>query len=242
MAGGQRELDVAAALDAQRADDLERGRAQHLVFLIGERLAGRYHNAVACVDAHWVDVLHVADGDAVVRAVPHHLVLDLFPAEQRALKKHLTDRRSGEAAARHVLQLVEGVRDAAAGAPERIGGTHNGRQADALGHRARLIEVGHDLALGHRFADAEKQVAEELAVLGRADRLDGRAKRAHAEAVEHAGIGEGDGEVKAGLPAERRQQAVRPLALDDAGDDINRERLDVNGVGDALVGHDRGGV
>ena len=157
------------------------------------------------MDAHRVDVLHVADGDAVVRAVPHHLIFDLFPAEQRPLEQDLADRRGGEPAARHVLELIERVRDSSTRSAERIRRAHDRRQADSLRDRARLIEIGHDLTLGHGLADAEKQVAEEFPVLCRADRRDGRAKRAHAEVVEHAGIGESDGEVQAGLPAERGQ-------------------------------------
>ena len=41
---------------------------------------GRDDDGVAGVDAHRVEVLHVADGDAVVVGVAHHFVLDLFPA------------------------------------------------------------------------------------------------------------------------------------------------------------------
>ncbi len=51
-----------------------------------------------------------------------------------------------------------------------------------------------------------------------------------------------DREIQAGLPAERRQQAIRPLALDDPADDLGRQRLDVDRVGHVLVGHDRGRV
>ena len=134
------------------------------------------------------------------------------------------------------------MRDPAACAAKRVGGAHHSRQANALGHRARVIELRHDLALGHGLADANKEVAEELAVLRRADRLDGRAKRAHVEAIEDAGIGERHGEVEPCLAAECREQPIRPLALDDAGDDIDRQGLDVDGVGDAFVRHDRGGV
>src|SRR3972149_5294105 len=76
---------------------------------------------------------------------------------------------------------------------------------------------------------------------GAADRLDRRAKDTDAVLVEDAGVGEGDGEVEAGLPAEGGQEAVRPLALDDAGDDGDSERLNVDGIGDPLVGHDGGG-
>ena len=90
--GVEGKLDVAAAFDPQRADDLEAGRAQHLVFFVGEGLAGRDDDAVAGVDAHRVEVFHVADGDAVIGGVAHDLVLDFFPAAHALLDQHLVDR------------------------------------------------------------------------------------------------------------------------------------------------------
>jgi hypothetical protein len=45
--------------------------------------------------------------------------------------------------------------------------------------------------------------------------------------------------VQARLPAHRRQQGVRPLALDDPGNDPPLDRLDVDRVRGVRVGHDR---
>ena len=67
-----------------------------LVLFVGERLAWRHHDAVTGVDAHGVYVLHVANGDAVVGGVAHHLVLDLFPAHKRAFDEHLVDGTGGQ--------------------------------------------------------------------------------------------------------------------------------------------------
>jgi len=41
------------------------------------------------MDAQRVEVLHVADRDAVVEAVAHNLILDLFPALEGFLHQHL---------------------------------------------------------------------------------------------------------------------------------------------------------
>ncbi len=238
----QGELDVAAALDAQGADDAQAGRAQHLVLLVGEGLAGRDHDAVAGVDAHGVEVLHVADGDAVVGAVAHHLVLDFLPAQQAALQQHLVDGAGGQPAGHDALHVVLGVGDAAAGAAQGVGGAHHQGQAQPAGHLSRLVHGGDGGALRHRLADVGQHALEELAVLGLADGVQRRAQEAHAVAVEDAGVGQVHGQVEAGLAAQRGQEAVGPLALDDAGDDVDGEGLDVDDVGDALVGHDGGGV
>ena len=45
----------------------------------------------------------------VAGAVAHHLVLDLFPAEQRLLDQHLVDRAGREAAARRCARSSSSV-------------------------------------------------------------------------------------------------------------------------------------
>ena len=80
--------------------------AQHLVLAVGQRLGGRDHDRVAGVDAHRVEVLHVADRDAGVGGVAHHLVLDLFPALQGALQQHLADGARVEAAPDRDIEVL----------------------------------------------------------------------------------------------------------------------------------------
>ena len=91
--GIDRELDVGAAGgDADAADHLEGVVAHRLVLAVGERLLRRHGDRVAGVHAHGVDVLDRADDDGVVRAVAHHLELELLPAEDRLLDEHAVRR------------------------------------------------------------------------------------------------------------------------------------------------------
>ena len=80
---------------------------------------------------------------------------------------------------------------------------------------------------------------EALAVFGEFDRLDRRPQQLDVVALEDAGFVEFDGEVEAGLAAERRQQRVRPLARDDRFDRRDGQRLEIDRVGDLGIGHDR---
>jgi hypothetical protein len=85
----ERVLDVALADHAEMAHGADRDLAQQVVFAVGERLARRHHDALARMDAHRVEVLHVADHDAVVEAVAHHFVFELLPADEVFLDQHL---------------------------------------------------------------------------------------------------------------------------------------------------------
>ena len=139
-------------------------------------------------------------------------------------------------------KLVFGVSDAAAGAAERVRRAHNQGQTKLRERGIRLFHGLHDGAGRHRLADAGEQIAEELAVLGVADGLQRRSQQPRAVAVENAGVRQIHGEVQTGLPTQRGQHAVRTLRLDHALKRLYRQRLDIDHVRDALVGHNRGGI
>ena len=86
--------------------------------------------------------------------------------------------------------------------------------------------------LGHRLA-------EQRAVLGHVDRVRLGADHLDVVALENAHALQRQRGVERGLAAHGRQQRVGPLLLDDLGDDFGRDRLDIGGVGQIRVGHDR---
>ena len=86
--------------------------------------------------------------------------------------------------------------------------------------------------LGHR-------VAKQLAVLRLVDSVGGGADHLHAELVEHAHPAQRQRRVQRGLSAHGREKRVRTFLLDDLGDDLRRDRLDVSRVSQIRIGHDR---
>ncbi len=132
--------------------------------------------------------------------------------------------------------------------PSVKAGPHDGRQPDALERRRRRPLAAFDgrslddLRRRVGLADAIEQVAEALPVLGHLDGLERRAQQPHAGPLEDAGACQRDGEVERRLAAQAGQDAVGPLALDDALHRFDRQRLEVDDVRDARVGHDRGRV
>src|SRR5205807_2266557 len=64
----------------------------------------------------------------------------------------------------------------------------------------------------------------------------------YAMLLEHAGFVKVEGQVEAGLSAERRQNGVGLFALDDSLGDLDGERLDVRAIRELGIGHHRCGV
>ena len=93
-----------------------------------------------------------------------------------------------------------------------------------------------------RQPDLGHGVAEQLAVFRLVDRFRGRADHLDVELVEHAHLLERQRGVERGLSAHGRQDGVGALLLDDLGDDLRRDRLDIGRVGEVRIGHDRGRV
>ena len=114
------------------------------------------------------------------------------------------------------------------------------RQAEVGDGRADLVHrVGRPRLRGVSPPALAHDVLEQLPVLAALDRLDVRADQLDAVLVEHAGLVQRDRGVQRGLPAQGRQQRVGALLGDDLLDELRGDRLDVGGVGELGVGHDR---
>ena len=236
------ELHVAAALDAQLGDDVERRGAQHLIFLVAQGLAGRNDDRVACVHADGVDVFHVTDRDRVALVVAHDLVFDFLPARDALLDEDLVHAGVHDAGGGNLAQLVPGIGDAAARAAEGVCRADDNRQADLAGELDRVLDRVHDLGGDARLADLLHRVLEHLAVLGLSDGVRFGAEQLDTHFIQEAALAKLHGKVQAGLAAEVGQQRVRALLLDNLLHRFHGHRLDVDLVRHGLVGHDGRGV
>ncbi len=97
-------------------------------------------------------------------------------------------------------------------------------------------------ALRHAQADGGHGLAKLVPGLGPADGGVVGPDELHAELLQSAVLGEGDGQVESGLAPQGGQQGVRPLHLDDLGHHFGHQGLDVGAVGEGGVGHDGGRV
>ena len=119
---------------------------------------------------------------------------------------------------------------------------HHDREADVGGDLLRLLQRVGEARAGHLEADLLHGGLEAVPVLGGRDRLGPRPDHLDAVALEDAELDQLHGQVQRRLPAERRQQRVGPLLLDDGRQHLGVERLDVGPVRRGGVRHDRGRV
>ena len=195
------------------------------------------------MDAHGVEVLDGANDDAVAGDVAHYLHLDLFPALDGLLDEDLGLGREGEALLANTQQVVVVVGDASAGAAEREGRTNdNGVAAEVVDAGLALLDGVGDAGLRDVEADVLHGSGEQLSVLAGLNRVDVAADDLDAVLLEHAGVGKGDGAVQARLAAHVGKKRIGALLLDDLGDGVGGDRLDIGAVGGLRVGHDSGRV
>ncbi|SIJ53860.1 Uncharacterised protein [Mycobacteroides abscessus subsp. abscessus] len=194
------------------------------------------------MDADGVDVLDRAHDDDVVLVVAHELELVLLPPEDRLLEEDLGGDGVGEAGTGDAAQIGLVIRHARSESAHREGGADDEGVAELLGAGDRLVEGVADDGAGHLGAAVLDDLLELLPVLAALDRVDVGADELDAVLLQRARLVEGDRGVERGLPAEGRQDRVGALLGDDRLDDVGVDGLDVGGVGDVGVGHDRRGV
>ncbi len=240
VAGIEGVLDVALADDAEVADGLEGDGPEAVVLLVRQRLRRGDDDALPGVDAHGIEVLHVADRDAVVGPVPDDFVLDLLPAVEVLLDEDLG--RGGEGPAQGLPQLPRRVGDAAALASEGVGDPGHDRVADRPGRPQPGFDRPDGDAPGRLEAGLGQGPVEELAVLGLFDGLHRRPEDGQPGLGQGAALPQGDAAVEGRLAAEREQEPLGLLPGDDLPHEEGRDRQEIDPVGHALGGLDRGDV
>ncbi len=133
-------MDIALADYADVAHDVDGCLAKEVELLVGEGLRRGHDDALSGVDAERIEILHVADGDAVVVGVAHDLILNLLPAAQGLFYQHL--RGEGERLGGHGVEFLFVFAEAGAQTSERVGRAQDHRIADLRGCGAGLLYVG----------------------------------------------------------------------------------------------------
>ena len=170
-----------------------------------------------------------------------------FQPSTRFLDQDFVGGGGVDAALDDLDELGLGVGDAAAGAAHGEGGPDDRGQADVVERAQRVGQVlGLDRARRLQ-PDPGHGLAETAAILGLVDGVRGGADHLDVEFCQRALLAQRQRAVQRGLAAHGRQQrkaAGNDVAflLDDLGDDLGRDRLDIGRIGQFRVGHDGGRI
>ena len=237
------ELNVAAALDVERANEAQGVVTEDLVVRVAEGLQRRHHDRLAGVHTHRVDVFHRAHDGGVVRLVAHDLVLEFLPAEDGLLDEHLVDAGVAQAKGGDFNEFTDVARRATTEP------TKGERRANQQGPTAEEVSRGQHLlhgVAGHRGADREANrrahLVEQITVFRLVDGVQIAADEFHAKALQRAVMRQLAGDVERGLTAHAGEQGVRALGLEDGANRVGKQGFDVDDVGHFRVVLNRRGV
>ena len=201
-----------------------------MVFAIAKRLRRGNNDALARMYAKRVEVLHVADGDAVVVAVAYHFVFNLFPTFKAFLYQHL--RRERECFLGQFVQLFLVVAKATTQSAKGISGAQDNGIAKACSGATCLLDVGAGLALDGLDVNLVQFLNKQLAVFGVHDGLHGRTQHFNAILFEYAALVKLYAAVKRCLSAKGQENPVGAFFLDNPFNEIR-----LNGQEIYLVGY-----
>ena len=105
------------------------------------------------MDAHRVDIFHIADGDTVAVAVPDHFVFDLLPAADIPFHQDFTYAAQTQAVAGDLPQLILIISDTAAAAAQCISRPDDHRITDLFRKINAALKGGAHITFRHRFVD-----------------------------------------------------------------------------------------
>ena len=164
-------LGITAAFYAKLADNAQRSAAQHLIFMVGKCLGRCYDNAVTRMHADRVEVLHVADGDAVIVAITHDLILDFLPACDAAFNENLSNHTVFEPFDDRFDEFFLIFSNAAARAAHGISRAHNQRITDLVSKIYGGRHILNNRAFRDWLAKFLHGFLEELTIFGLLDGL-----------------------------------------------------------------------
>ncbi len=237
------ELNVGTAgFNADLTQYRQRGVTHDLVFLVRQGLCRSNGDRVTGVHAHRVEVFDGADDDAVVLLIADNLHFVLFPADQGFVDQQFFSRRQVQTARADFFELFTVVSNTATGAAHGEGRTNDAREAQLFENRIGLFHAVGNTGARAVKADGLHGLVETRTVFSLVDGVGIRADHLNAEFFQHAFALQVQGAVQCSLAAHGWQQCVWTLFLNDLGNRLPLDRLDVGGVGHVRVGHDGGRV
>ena len=234
----QCKLYVTTARDAKLIDDVQRRASEHLILLVAQCLGRSHNNTVSCVDAYRIDIFHITYGNAVSCAVAHYFVLDLFPACNTTLDKHLTNTGQTQSVRQNFFQLYLIVGNSAARSSQGIRRAQYHRIADLRRKSHAVFNIFYHQGRSAGLSDLFHRLFKLQTVLRLTDGLCSRSKQGYPMLCKETGLVQLHSQIQTCLSSHVREQGIRFFFDNDLFKHLGCQRLDINLVRNITVCHD----
>ena len=192
---------------------------------------------------HRVDVFNRTDDHAVVGAIAHDFQLVFLPALDRRFDQDFTDGAGSQTSSHDLGELVWGVGDARATPTQDVRRTNDDGQCNFGQYLLRLGQRVGDTTLGNLEPNLDHRAFEFFAIFGGGNCFGvGTDQLWCAWHTRQATLKQCHRQIERRLAAQGGQHCIGALTLDDRGQHLNGEWLDVGAIGEVRVGHDGGRV
>ena len=221
------ELNVVRPADAD-AQPQAHGVIQNGFPRVRAQREGRVHaDGIARVHARALHVLHDA-GDVHVFPIAHRVHFQFFAADV-AIDQHGLILADQHGRLQIVPQRELVIHDLHGAAAQHIGRAHQHRIADARGGGDAILDLRHRTTLRLGDIQAAHGLFEAVAVLRALDGLHVRADDGHAQLRKPAR------QIDGGLPAQRHDDPIGALHIDDVHHVFHGERLEIELIADRVI-------
>ena len=235
----QGELDITASLNLKCPDDLQGTVSQHVVFFVGQCLAGCHNDRIPGMYAYRVQIFHIADGDGCVVGIPHYFIFYLLESFDAFFYKDLAHRGEGKSSFHFYLHLSLVCGKSASRSPKSERRSEYDRITDPFCCRKSLFQRISNDGRDYWFSQLFTEFFELFSVLCPPDTLHVSSQKLNLTFIKDAFFVEGERKVQACLTADTRKDGIRSFVAADSCHILEGQRLHINLVCYSVICHDR---
>ena len=191
------------------------------------------------MNTHRINVFHITYSNAVPFAVPHHLILNLFPACNAALHKYLSHTGKTQTILQNLYKLVRIVGNTAAAATQGVSRAQYYRIADFISKRKTVIYIFYYKRSRHRLADLLHCRLEFQTVFCLPDCLRSCSDQTHTVFPKETGLFQLHRQIQPGLSSKCGKDTVRSFFLNKLFHNLYSQRFNIYAVRNIFICHDR---
>ena len=184
-----------------------------------------------------INVLHVADCDAVSCTVTHYRILNLFPSCDAALYQNLADTGKAKAVLQDLSKLIFIMGNTAAASTKGISRTKYNRITDGIGKCKSILYCCNNLRCCNRLTDFFHGIFKFLTVLSLLNGLSCSSDQSYIMLLQETLFIQLHSQIQACLSAKSRKYTVRFLLQDQLLYNLYSKRFNINTVSNVFICH-----